>query len=73
MMAPRLSPPAITNALETPGSGFDTTGRKNDSHLPAMALASILPSPTTRSIVGHLPGVPMMIVLAPRPLAGALQ
>jgi hypothetical protein len=45
MMAPRLSLPAITNALETPGSGFDTTGRKNDSHLPAMALASILPYP----------------------------
>src|ERR1039458_2857234 len=40
-MVPRLSLPAMTRALATPGSGFGTAWIRNDSHLPAMAAVSV--------------------------------
>jgi hypothetical protein len=61
---PRLSLPAITSALATPGSGLAIVSRKNDSHLPAIWLTSILCSRTSRSMSGLRPTVPMITTAA---------
>src|SRR5664280_566744 len=68
-MAPRLSLPAITRALATPGIGLVTGWMTYDSHFPAIGLASMRPSRTSRSMTRHFPSVPAMITFAPRALS----
>jgi hypothetical protein len=56
---PRRSLPAITRALSTPGSGWFTVAKMNDSHCPSMALTSSFPSRINVSISALFPMVPI--------------
>lgn len=63
-MVPRMSLPAITMALGTPGTGEFTTSEMKDSHFPSMAETSSLPEAMRESMMSELPMVPAMMAVS---------
>src|SRR4051812_5399480 len=64
-MVPRGSLPAMTSALEHPGTGFLTTWLVKDSHLPLVPETSMALDEMSLSMTVECPMVPAMMTTLP--------